>query len=47
MVALMVADLQQNLESLVNQVVDNAEPALVRTEEGKEAVLISLDEFNA
>lgn len=47
MVALMVADVKQDLESLVNQVVDNAEAALVRTKAEKQAVLISLAEFNS
>lgn len=47
MVALMVADVKQDLESLVEQVVDNAEAALVRTKAGKQAVLISLAEFNS
>lgn len=47
MVALMVADAKQDLETLVDQVVDNAEAALVRTKAGKQAVLISLEEFNS
>ncbi len=47
MVALMIADVKQDLETLVNQVVDNDEPALVQAETGKQAVLISLADFNA
>ena len=43
----MAVDIKQDLESLVNQVVDNAEPALVQAKTGKQAVLISLEEFNA
>ncbi len=47
MVSLMVADMKHDLESLVNHVVDNAEPTLVQAKTGKQAVLVSLDEFNS
>jgi len=36
-----------NLEHLINQVISNAEPAIVVTDSGQRVVLMSLDEFNS
>ena len=38
---------KQQLDELINRVILDAEPTIVCNEEGKQAVLMSLDEFNA
>ncbi|MDJ0728536.1 MAG: type II toxin-antitoxin system prevent-host-death family antitoxin [Crocosphaera sp.] len=38
---------KQQLDELINRVILDGEPTIVCTEEGKQAVLMSLDEFNA
>ena len=38
---------EQNLESLITQVVSNAEPTIVSTDSGASVVLLDLDEYNA
>jgi antitoxin YefM len=42
-----VDDAKQNLDKVIEQVMNNAEPAVVRTESGDEVVLLSRDEFDA
>lgn len=38
---------KRNLEKLITQVIDNAEPTIVSTDNGKQIVMMALDEFNA
>lgn len=38
---------KRNLEKLITQVIDNAEPTIVSTDSGKQIVMMALDEFNA
>ena len=38
---------EQNLESLIAQVVSNAEPTIVSTDSGASVVLLDLNEYNA
>ncbi|MEM7115609.1 MAG: type II toxin-antitoxin system prevent-host-death family antitoxin [Chloroflexota bacterium] len=38
---------KKNLESLIAEVVANAEPTIVSTDAGDSVVLLSLEEFNA
>lgn len=45
--AVTLADAKANLERLIEQVVADAEPALLCTEKGDKVVLVSLDEFNS
>jgi antitoxin YefM len=45
--AVTLADAKENLEQLVEQVLANAEPAILCTENGDKVVLVSLDEFNS
>ena len=42
-----VDEAKQNLEKVIEQVMNDAEPAVVRTENGDEVVLLSRDEFDA
>lgn len=42
-----LADAKNNLERLIEQVLADAEPAIVCTEDGEKVVLLSLDEYNA
>jgi antitoxin YefM len=42
-----LADAKDNLERLVDQVLADAEPAILCTEKGDKVVLVSLDEFNS
>ena len=42
-----LADAKNNLERLIEQVLADAEPAVVCTEDGEKVVLLSLDEYNA
>ncbi len=37
----------KNLDDLIEQVIADAEPAILLTDKGKKAVLMSLDEFNS
>jgi antitoxin YefM len=45
--AVTLADAKENLERLIEQVLADAEPAIVCTEKGDKVVLVSLDEFNS
>lgn len=45
--AITLNEAKKKLEQLVQQVISNAEPAILVSESGQRAVLISLDEFNA
>jgi antitoxin YefM len=47
MTAMTLNEAKENLERLINQVIDNGEPAIVCTDSGKQVVLLSLDEFNS
>jgi antitoxin YefM len=42
-----LADAKANLERLIEQVLADAEPAILCTEQGEKVVLVSLDEFNS
>ena len=42
-----VDDAKQNLDKVIEQVMNDAEPAVVRTENGDEVVLLSRDEFDS
>ena len=42
-----VNEAKENLESLVEQVIADAEPIIFSTESGQEVVLLSLDEFTS
>jgi len=37
----------KNLDNLTEQIISDAEPAILFNDKGKKAVLMSLDEFNA
>ena len=45
--AVTIAEAKANLERVIEQVLADAEPAILCTEQGEKAVLVSLDEFNA
>ena len=45
--AVTLADAKENLERLIEQVLADAEPAILCTEKGEKVVLVSLDEFNS
>jgi len=45
--AVTIADAKANLERLIEQVLADAEPAILCTEKGEKVVLVSLDEFNS
>jgi antitoxin YefM len=45
--AVTVTAAKRNLEKLITQVIDNAEPTIVSTDSGKQIVMMSLDEFNS
>lgn len=45
--AMTLADAKEKLERLIEQVLANAEPAIICTENGDKVVLLSLDEFNS
>ena len=47
MTVISVNDAKKNLEKVIEQVMADAEPAVLRTETGDEVVLLSLDEFNS
>ena len=42
-----LAEAKANLEQLIEQVLSDAEPAILCTEKGDKVVLVSLDEFNS
>jgi antitoxin YefM len=45
--AVTLADAKKNLEQLIEQVLADAEPAILCAENGEKVVLVSLDEFNS
>jgi len=45
--AVTLADAKENLDRLIEQVLADAEPAILCTEKGEKVVLLSLDEFNS
>lgn len=47
MKAFTLKDAKRNLDRLVEQVIADAEPAIVITERGEQAVLMPLDEYNS
>jgi len=47
MTAVTIKEAKQDLEDLIEKVIADAEPAIVCTDSGKRAVLMSLDEFNS
>jgi len=47
MTVISVNEAKKNLEKVIEQVMADAEPAVLRTETGDEVVLLSRDEFNS
>jgi len=47
MTVISVNEAKQNLEKVIEQVMNDAEPAVVRMDNGDEVVLLSRDEFNS
>jgi antitoxin YefM len=47
MQAITITDAQRNLSSLVEQVLADAEPRIVVTDQGGQVVVMPLDEFNS
>jgi antitoxin YefM len=47
MTAITLDDAKENLERILNQVINDAEPAILCTDSGQQVVLLSLDEFNS
>jgi len=47
MTVISVDEAKQNLEKLIEQVMNDAEPAVLRTDAGEEVVLLSRQEFNS
>jgi len=47
MYAVTVKNAKQNLESLIDKVISDAEPLIITTQEGQQMVLLSMEEFNA
>lgn len=45
--AVTVKEAKRNLERLIERVIDDAEPMIVVTESGQQAVVVSLDEYNS
>ncbi len=47
MTAVTLNDAKENLERIINQVVEDDEPAILCTDSGQQVVLLPLDEFNS
>jgi len=47
MTVISVNEAKQNLEKVIERVIDDAEPAVLRTESGDEVVLLSKNDFNS
>jgi antitoxin YefM len=47
MTAMTLNEAKENLERLINQVIEDDEPAIVCTESGQQVVVLPLDEFNS
>ncbi len=45
--AITLNDAKQNLDHLITQVIADAEPAIICSDRGEKAVLLSLSEFNS
>jgi len=45
--AVTLNDAKQNLERLVQQVIEDADPTIICTDTGEQVVLLTLDEFNS
>ncbi len=45
--AVPVMQAAQNLNALIEQIIEDAEPAILLNDKGSKAVLMSLDEFNS
>jgi antitoxin YefM len=45
--AITLNDAKQNLDHLIAQVIADAEPAIICSDQGEKAVLLSLSEFNS
>ncbi len=43
----MLKEIQHSLEQLIDSVLSDVEPTIIRTDKGKQVVVISLDEFNS
>jgi len=47
MTAMTLNEAKENLERLINQVIDDSEPAILCTDSGRQVVVLPLDEFNS
>ena len=47
MTAMTLNEAKENLEKIINQVIDDSEPAIVCTDSGRQVVVLPLDEFNS
>jgi antitoxin YefM len=47
MTAITVNEAKKNLERIINQVLEQDEPAILRTDSGEQVVLLPLDDFNS
>ena len=47
MTAITLNDAKENLERIINQVINDAEPAILCTDSGQQVVVLPLDEFNS
>jgi len=47
MTAMTLNEAKENLERLINQVIDNDEPAILCTDSGQQVVVLPLDEYNS
>ena len=47
MTAITLNDAKENLERIINQVINEAEPAILCTDSGQQVVVLPLDEFNS
>lgn len=47
MTAMTLNEAKENLEKIINQVVNDSEPAILCTDSGQQVVMLPLDEFNS
>ena len=47
MTAMTLSEAKENLERVINQVIEDDEPAIVCTDSGQQVVMLPLDEFNS
>jgi antitoxin YefM len=47
MTAMTLSEAKENLERVINQVIEDDEPAIVCTDSGQRVVVLPLDEFNS